>query len=245
MKKSKILYDKKGFTVVELMIATLVFSLVLLIAMGALIQMSKLYYKGITNARTQELSRNVMANISQGIQFSRQTVIPPSLNSTNPAIAIVDPPATEITNTTGFFCVGPKRYSYVLDRKLSLNPDASPVASRKKESRHVLWVDTPANGCAGNLSPTAAVMSQENPCAALINACSDGVELMIENTRLTRISLVESSAGSRLWAISIGVAYGDDDLLVSDGTRYVCEGSISVSQFCGISELSSTVLRRL
>jgi prepilin-type N-terminal cleavage/methylation domain-containing protein len=240
MKQIKLKLEK-GFTIVELMIATIIFSLVLLSAMAALVQIGKLYYKGISNARTQELTRNVIAEISQGIQFSRQPVREPTLN-VGPEVALANPD----NNGIGFFCVGPRRYTFIIDRKLSSEPDDNPdLAEREKESRHVLWVDTPNSGCSQDSAITPADLSQEDPCDPAIdtNNCSDGREIMTENMRLTK--LVVQEASEDVWMITIAVAYGEDELLeVVDG-RYVCEGSTNVSEFCSIAELSTTVLRRL
>lgn len=214
---------QKGFTIVELMISTIIFSLVLLGAMAALVQIGKLYYKGISNARTQELTRNVSTEISQGIQFTRQDVAPPSGGS------------------SGFFCIGPKRFSYNIGVKLSTDPGNEPEPS----VRHVLWADTPLGGCAQDPGATSADLTQEDPCdpSNPISNCSDGVELFKENFRLTSLDIQELSTD--VWTVSLGIAYGDDDLLdIVDG-RYVCEGSTNVSEFCSISSLSTTVLRRL
>jgi prepilin-type N-terminal cleavage/methylation domain-containing protein len=241
IKKSTKQKKQSGFTIVELMIATVIFSLVLLGAMVALIQISKLYYKGVTNARTQDLNRNVMAEISQGIQFSRSDInqVPPG--SPGPIVANPAAPSDPDVASRGYFCNGPRRYTYIIDRKLSQTPDTNPNATlRKKVSRHVLWVDTPA-ACNG-----PADLSNSNPCAP--TACIDGVELMSEGARLTKLTLGQPNViKPDLWSISISVAYGDDDLLVDDGTgtRYACEGASNFSEFCAISELSTTVLRRL
>jgi hypothetical protein len=223
------------------MIATIVFSLVLLIAMAALINISKLYYKGITNSRTQEQTRKVMGEISQSIQYSRQDIITPSLTVVpNPQITIST--TDDETATTGFFCIGPRRYTYVMDRQLKKEPDTT---TPKKERRHVLWVDTPVDGCAWSTTPVLpADMTLENPCENPLD-CNEGVELMSENMRLTKLAVSELSAGSDLWSVTIGIAYGEDDLLTVVDNRYVCEGSRSVAEFCAISELSTTVNRRL
>lgn len=244
MRNSKITKTKRsiqrqrGFTIVELMIATIIFSLVLLGAMAAVIQISKLYYKGITNARTQDLNRNVLAEISQSIQFSRNDIVQTLPANGGPSVAIT---ATD-TTSRGYFCNGPRRYTYIIDRNLAQNPDTNAnLALRRKESRHVLWVDTPVSNCS---TSGPADLTVANPCANP-TICNDGVELMSERARITKLTLQELQPDSGLWNINISVAYGEDGLLnVVDG-RYVCEGATGFSEFCAISELSTTVLRRL
>jgi prepilin-type N-terminal cleavage/methylation domain-containing protein len=75
--------NKKGFTIIELMIAVTVFSMVLLILSYGIINIGRMYYKNITSARTQEASRSVMDEISGSVQFSSHDVI---FHDGNPAV---------------------------------------------------------------------------------------------------------------------------------------------------------------
>lgn len=89
--------DSKGFTIIELMIATVVFSLVLLIIMGAIIQFGRIYYKGVIQSRTQERARAISDDIAKHIQFGKTATTTPD-------------PAT----STGYFCAGGQGYTYAL-----------------------------------------------------------------------------------------------------------------------------------
>lgn len=79
-----------GFTIVELLVATAVFSAVLLVFLTALIRISELFYKGVSMSDTQEAARNVIQDISDDLQFYQQ----------KPVIG------------SNYFCVGIHRYSY-------------------------------------------------------------------------------------------------------------------------------------
>lgn len=68
-------HNQRGFTIIELMIATTVFSVVLLICSFAMLQIGRTYYKGIAMSRTQTVSRSIMDEVSQAIQFSGGTPI--------------------------------------------------------------------------------------------------------------------------------------------------------------------------
>lgn len=85
-----------GFTIVELMIATAVFAVILLVATGAIIQISRAYFKGRTTTQMQEAARSVTAAASEALQFggSEFTAI------------------TEVNGTKGY-CIGSTRFSYV------------------------------------------------------------------------------------------------------------------------------------
>lgn len=63
--------NKRGFTIIELLIATVTFSLILLIITGAIIQFSRVYYKGVVTSKTQETARSVADELSRAAQFSR------------------------------------------------------------------------------------------------------------------------------------------------------------------------------
>lgn len=87
----------KGFTIIELLIATVTFSVVLLVITSAIIQIGRIYYKGVVQARVQERTRTITEDISQTIQFSR-----------------TDLAGNQITTATGIghICVGNKVYTY-------------------------------------------------------------------------------------------------------------------------------------
>lgn len=58
-----------GFTIIELMIATLVFSFIMLMVAVAVIAFSKNYYRSTNVAHTQETTRTIIDAVSQSIQF--------------------------------------------------------------------------------------------------------------------------------------------------------------------------------
>lgn len=119
--------DNQGFTIIELLIATLVFSTILLLVTYGVIRISRLYYRGVITSRTQQTARSVIDEISQTIQFSGVTP------SETPA------PNTGIDQA---FCLNGKRYSYRLGRQL-----------RDSLGNHVLVVDTPP--CSASPAPSS------------------------------------------------------------------------------------------
>src|SRR3989344_6639968 len=119
---------KEGFTIVELLIATSVFAVLLLLCSVALIQISRVYYKGVTTTRTQEASRNIIDDISRGIQFSGGTVTDPLPDVSQPGVS--------------YFCVNNARYTYKLDTQVT---DNSPQGGLQ-QGYHALAQDT-TNSC--------------------------------------------------------------------------------------------------
>jgi len=231
---------QQGFTIIELMISTVIFSVVLLMCMAGILQITRLYYRGVTQSNTQEVARAITNDISEAIQFSGSNIfIPEEGNPTGPFI----PPEPSGENDIGFFCIGGSRYTFAMDRQLkSSNP--TPALSQRST---VLWVDQPDNGCAGTVDPEAIDLSDTDVIEA-----SNGVEVLKENMRLTQfeISQVETISGSTddsVWNIQVAVAYGDDDLMEVDeeGNRRRCKPSGPGVEFCATSEISTTVRRRV
>lgn len=119
----------RGFTILELMVATIVFSIVLLLVTAGIIQIARVYYKGVTEANTQNTARNIIDTISQAIQFSGGDVEPS------------DPSAVPGVGTNFAFCVSDQQFSYRLGWQVENNPNAT-----NAQSWHAL-VQYPQAGC--------------------------------------------------------------------------------------------------
>lgn len=91
---SKLKINQKGFTIIELLIASAVFSVVVLGATAMIIQMSRLYYKGIIVSRTQTATRDLIESISRPIQYESKSV------------AVMDRDGLYV------LCVGSERYTF-------------------------------------------------------------------------------------------------------------------------------------
>jgi type II secretory pathway pseudopilin PulG len=189
-----------GFTIVELLIATAVFSTILLVCTAALLQIGRVYYKGVTATQTQEVARQVIDDISRNIQF----------NGGN-----VQPTTGTLTGTDYKFCVGSKRYSYVLGNKLEAGTQPN-----------VLVVDQPSS-C--DTSPPQSLSSG--------SLAAGSRELLSPNMRLAKLEVAGSAP---IYTVTVRVIYGDNDLINADQ----CKGGAG-SQFCATSELSTTVKKRV
>jgi len=232
---------QKGFTIIELMLATTVFSLVLLMCMAAIIQISRLYYRGVTQTSTQEVTRQVTDEITQAIQFSNSTIFVPEGNPAGPQIGAGEEVDGEPAQR-GFFCIGGKRYTYNLDRQLQFG-DIEDVAD--KQASVGIWVDQPG-GCAESVEVSALDIDNQGAIDA-----SDGQELLRENMRVYKLNVVpvdiEGASTDSVWRVEVGVAYGDSDLLETneDNSSLRCIPSGPGVEFCATSEISTTVQRRV
>jgi prepilin-type N-terminal cleavage/methylation domain-containing protein len=129
----------KGFTIVELMIATAVFSVVLLLVTVGIVQVTQVYYKGITEANTQNTARAIIETVSQAIQFSGGNVtLTPSPTS---------------PDTTYSFCVGNQQFTYRLAWQVENHLDTN-----NKQTWHAM-VQGSSTGSCGSTAPD---LTQEN-----------------------------------------------------------------------------------
>ncbi len=87
----------KGFTIIELLIATTVFSTILLISTSGLIYIGKVYYRTVSQSKTQEAARSIISEVSQNVQFS----------------------GSRVTAGTDAYCIGSTMYARYLDRHVN------------------------------------------------------------------------------------------------------------------------------
>lgn len=102
IKRTIMAHSQAGFTVVELMIATLIFSVILLVITAGALHFTNSYYAGVNAANVQNTSRTVVSTITQAIQFSTKSPI--------------------LTATSGgrqAYCIGSQEFVYVLGKALS------------------------------------------------------------------------------------------------------------------------------
>ena len=122
-----------GFTIMELLVATVVFSVVLLVVTAGILQIARVYYKGVTESSTQNTARNIIDTVSQAIQFSGGNVS---------ATAAAPTPGTSYA-----FCVGNQQFSYTVGWQVENNPDTT-----KNQTWHAL-VQYTTPGCSSSSPP--------------------------------------------------------------------------------------------
>lgn len=96
--------SQDGFTIVELMIASLVFSTILVVITVGVMRFTDSYYRGINTSNTQTTAQNAIDTITQSIQFSS--------GGTSPGGA-------------GFFCAGNKVFTYSNGHQFGGTPSPS------------------------------------------------------------------------------------------------------------------------
>lgn len=232
----------RGFTIVELMIALSVLSVLLITVTMILIQIGALYSKGVNAANLQTINRNIVADLSSQLQFSGTAPVGCTPQA-NPPTCYADS-----VNDTGSidgggswaatvysYCIGSTRYSYVLNHELGTD------SSNNQITRHVLWRDTlspTATGC-----PALKILSQDAPTDA--SSQGDGYEVLSNHMRLTRFDIEPTSSSSGIYNIDVWMAFGDSDLVQTAANGLAsCRGG-SGTQFCVPSNISTQVIGRV
>jgi len=233
----KSLKSSQGFTIVELMIALSVLSTILVMSTVIIMQIGSLYSKGVNSANLQNVSRNIISDISSALQFSGNTV--ESCDTVNALAACSDP-------TVKVHCIGTTRYTYVLHRELGIPTQTT---------NRVLWRDTMKN------ISSCIPYNLNDPDLNNGNSKGDGFEMLGEHMRL---DLFDITPLASQYKIAVSLAYGDSDLLCDSGTTapndcssstpspnlnnpvgdIICKGAKG-QEFCATSKLNTTVTRRI
>jgi prepilin-type N-terminal cleavage/methylation domain-containing protein len=215
---------ERGFTIIELMIATAILATILVLLTVMMINIGKLYYKGLNQARIQGATRGIVDDVSQQLQLNGTAPLP--ANATISGISM------------NAYCLGNIRYSYVVGTQIGTGDDITTTGTTP-QIPHVLWRDTNTSGGCTPLN-----LTQPDPTATAGPAnSSNGSELIPANSRLTNFSISASSP----YTISIEIAYGNADLLnntTGPAGSVVCTG-VAGDQFCATANLTTTVLQRL
>jgi len=217
--------NQAGFTIIELMISTTVFTFVLLVCSVAIVHVGRMYYKGTITSRTQDLSRKLGEDVSQAVQFGAGNSAPGQF------LRVSGPTSfTSGSQTVAAFarCIGDIRYSY------TVGPAQGAGAGR---ATHVVWKD--------RLAPLA-------PCVpvniASVTPSVGGQEILGSKMRVARFD-VTNPVG--LYAVDIIVSYGDTDDLFEPASLpnfpnfSICKGVGAGGQFCSVAAYRTTVGKRL
>ena len=128
-----------GFTLIELMIASTVFAIVLLLISSGIIQIGNRYYKTTLQSRTQTAARNIVDEISRGMQFSGIT--PSNVPSSTPG---------DMSGQQGF-CVNNIQYNFLYQ-----------TTTTSSGPNNRTFVASPQVGSCNNNAPSSAPANARN-----------------------------------------------------------------------------------
>lgn len=218
--------NSRGFTIIELLIATLVFSVILLLLTTALIRIGQIYNKGIVTSRTQEVSRKVIDDVAQTVQFSGG-YIGPGLDA----------------GGAKAFCIGAQRYSYAPDQQLTAT------------SPHRFVVDTVAGGCTSattartDMSDLSTVSAGGSGAQELL-----GQNMRLVNFQIAEQNVgsgvykigIRIVSGDKDLLMSPNPAYADiDAAIAANATDLRCRDDVRGAYFCAVSEVEAYAAKRV
>lgn len=210
-----------GFTIMEIMVATAVFSIVLIAAQSSYIEIGKLFYKGVSVTQTQNTATQILAELKTSIQTA-----PPGSVST-------------LASSSGYsyYCISGNRYTFNLGHKV----DTSASQTLSAGGNYGILEDSlpGAAACAPPCDP-----SGNCPNGAV--AFNNPKELLGNKMRVDGLSINQSSAANpNLYQISLVVVYGDDSVLSNptDPSTAKCSGGLNTQSFCYVSRLNSYVFQ--
>lgn len=238
--------DSNGFTIIELLIASSVFSVVLLVALTGFLQIGRVFYKGISDSQTQNVARQIITDISSSLANT----------SSDDAVSGI--------KTSGgyrYICIGIVRYTwgvYTANPETSLNGRPTFYDFRQTTQNYNPYSANPSLGLVRDTVPGEGTCPV--PCVSGVTgaaACppppatnflalntNKPKEMLADRMRTAALSVTKNSSG--LYDVNVVVAYGSNDLIKyedDDITRPYCLGDNSDQRFCAVQQLQTSMLR--
>lgn len=249
IKKSKI-QSQHGFTIIELLISTAVFTTMLLVCAVATAQIGRMYYKSTIKVNTQQVTRSTSDLISQQIRLFDKQPIVYLFDPTTQTIDVLNQPvppnmASYVMNQDGskyMLCLGSVQYYISINRQLKQNPSADILLKQSSGSMIVRQSDSFNCDLPPIVLPDTLTGLWTNPSQ------SGGSEIMLTNARLAYMSLIQVSDQS--WSLVTNIVFGDQDTIdpLSQATNLdqtQCVANVFDSQFCSSSRLETVILKRI
>lgn len=211
--------SQSGFTIVELMISTMIFSFVLLVCAVAIVHVGRMYFKGVITSRTQDSSRRLGEDVAQAIQFG---VSSDGTNFIRPGTPI---PYSGVNVRS--WCIGEIRYSYSVDQAMGVG-----------NARHIVWKD--------RVAVDDAVCTPQN--LTLTTPSAGGEEMLGDKMRIPVFNVNELAGAAAVTQVDIKVAYGDTSDLFQPAPAppfEQCKGVNASGQFCSTAAFNTLVTKRL
>lgn len=215
MPAKKINKNPRGFTIVELMIASSVFSVILIVASSGVIAIGRLYYKGITSSKTQEVTRSIMDEVARARQFSNDSEVYADLSGGGYSAV----------------CFGEARFTYRINQKIDDNPASRALIYAPRSLSDECRPET--NG----EEMLARNMRLLNFSVTPVNAYNTEFRILVkiaygDNDLLT---IYDDNAGP-----ADAPLVPPDQI-----NQAQCKSGIAGSNFCSVSELATIVNKRI
>ncbi|PJE65670.1 hypothetical protein COU91_00390 [Candidatus Saccharibacteria bacterium CG10_big_fil_rev_8_21_14_0_10_47_8] len=217
-----------GFTIVELMIATVVFAIILLMTLGGFVQIGRTFYKGVTISRTENTVRTIADSLSSDIRSSQVAAGTITLESPT-------------TSGVSYFCIRNHVYYFkpgvIFDTDPINSPDESDYGLKKGDiNSSCNDPSVPANkpdNIQQLLGEKMRVSKLQITCGADINdrLCDISIHIAYGDNELLDSAKVR--------AVKSNPTPGE----LSKGDDVLCKGATAGTQFCATADINTSVLR--
>jgi prepilin-type N-terminal cleavage/methylation domain-containing protein len=213
-----------GFTIIELLAATLIFSVVLVVILASFLQIARMFYKGISINNTTESTRSLVDSIVSDVRLSQSFV------------------NTQASGTRSYFCVGQHRYTYVLPTTSTTNRKvtAADLNPRSDTINGGIMVDTVNNSCP---SPATNGTNPEQLLGPDMQLNVMDFNCTINEVCVIHAHIVFYGQDGSLFDSNIS-AWKNTSVQkdrASGAPDALCSGSLLNTQFCAASDISSSV----
>jgi prepilin-type N-terminal cleavage/methylation domain-containing protein len=224
--KNKYISSSKGFTILELLIATTVFSSILLVLTQVVIRLTGTYYHGVIQNQTLNVAKNITNNIVQQIQFTGGDIVI-GADPSNWSTSILD---SNVSSYESYLCVGPNQYVYQLGGRYD---------NISSQGSLVLSYNTQCSGAGPLIRDNNWDFRVKNPAKTI--SSNYYVDLIPKGMRLVKFK-VNQQFGN-LYKVDVKVAYGADASPVNTGIGFnTSTGDCNPnSSYCATTELVTYV----
>ncbi|HSX18180.1 MAG TPA: prepilin-type N-terminal cleavage/methylation domain-containing protein [Candidatus Saccharimonadales bacterium] len=209
--------NTKGFTLPELLIATAIFAVVVLVALTSFLTIGRLFYKGVTITQSQDALRSIMSDVTNGIQRAK-----------NGEVTIT---ASCGVNCT-YYCISGTRYTALL------GPVTGTQTNRPMTpAGFSLLKDTPSS-CPAPFPFTAA---------GSIYQLNEATELLGNGVWLRQFGIANPSTDFYNVVLAIAYGERSNFFPDPPSTAYpsfLCKGGSTIgTAFCSTNQTSTSVIR--
>jgi prepilin-type N-terminal cleavage/methylation domain-containing protein len=227
--------NNSGFTIIELLISSLIFSIILMTATFAVIQVSRTYIKGYVGVQTQNTNRSMISLLTNELQQS------------NPGSVNVDP--NNRYGTIHWFCLNGQRFIYQYDAILNDTTSGAPL------NKNVFVQDqddSPKQDCTFNtgMLPFGNIKLSDFISDLSLNTPQNPqTELLRQHMQLVNLNggqLIAAVSGFKgLYNINLKILYADTGSFRQvTANNSICYSDYTTHGFCYASSSSTTVQAR-
>jgi type II secretory pathway pseudopilin PulG len=228
-KPSVISHSKKGFTIIELMLAMSFVAVLLIAIVMTTLQISHIYTRGLTLKEVNQVGRTTTEDLQRVITSS----MPFDVN----------PDATSLTSKYrvkpggGRLCTGRYSYAWNYGSALAGGPSAPAIYNKYDDNTEVRFVkveDSSTSLCINASSPIPKLNSTE-----LLTAGDR--DLVLHSFSVTNVAN-DTETGQALYAISMTIGTNDQDQLVTNDTSCRPPGDgIGYEDYCAVNQFDIVV----